>query len=30
MAAAQAAIDKAKAVPNLTDNDNYMINRVAD
>ena len=29
LAAAQAAIDKAKAVPNLTDNDNYMINRIA-
>jgi tetratricopeptide (TPR) repeat protein len=29
MAAAQAAIDKAKAVPSLTDNDNYMINRIS-
>jgi len=29
MAAAQAAIDKAKAVPSLTDNDKYMINRIA-
>ena len=29
MAAAQAAIDKAKAVSGLTDNDNYMINRVS-
>ena len=27
--AAQAAIDKAKAVPNLTDNDTYMINRIS-
>ena len=27
--AAQAALDKAKAVPNLTDNDTYMINRIA-
>ena len=26
---AQAALDKARAVPNLTDNDNYMINRLA-
>ena len=26
---AQAAIDKAKAVPNLTENDTYMINRVS-
>jgi len=29
MAAAQAAIDKAKAVSGLTDNDNYMINRIS-
>src|SRR6201992_2231474 len=29
MAAAQAALDKAKAVSDLTDNDNYMINRIA-
>ncbi|HEY2835109.1 MAG TPA: hypothetical protein VGI89_00975 [Rhizomicrobium sp.] len=29
MAAAQAALDKAKAVLGLTDNDNYMINRIA-
>jgi tetratricopeptide (TPR) repeat protein len=29
MAAAQAALDKAKAVSGLTDNDKYMINRIA-
>ena len=29
MAAAQAALDKAKAVSGLTDNDNYMINRIS-